>query len=86
MNWDVMQGKWKQIEGDARSQWGKFTDDEWHQVGGDFEKFVGKIQEKYGVSREEAERRAKAWADTHGQAANTTNPSSNQGSHTNPER
>jgi uncharacterized protein YjbJ (UPF0337 family) len=56
MNRDVLAGKWKQLKGEVRNKWGRLTDDELDQVGGNAEKLVGLIQERYGVAREEAER------------------------------
>ena len=61
MNSDEMKGKWNQLKGSAKSQWGKLTDDELTQIEGDQDKLVGKIQEKYGVAREEAEKQVKNW-------------------------
>jgi uncharacterized protein YjbJ (UPF0337 family) len=58
MNWDVIKGKWKQLKGEARKQWGKLTDDDWDQVAGEKDKFIGKLQERYGWGRDEAERSA----------------------------
>lgn len=58
VNWDVIQGKWKQLKGDARIQWGKLTDDDWDQIAGNRDKLVGKLQERYGWTREEAEQHA----------------------------
>ncbi len=60
INWDVIKGKWNQLKGDAQVQWGKLTDDEWDQIAGNKDKLVGKLQEHYGWSREEAERRVDA--------------------------
>jgi uncharacterized protein YjbJ (UPF0337 family) len=57
-NWDVIKGKWNQLKGDARIQWGKLTDDEWDQIAGEQDKLVGKLQEHYGWTREQAEREA----------------------------
>jgi uncharacterized protein YjbJ (UPF0337 family) len=61
MNWDQIQGTWKQLKGDVQKQWGKLTDDDYDKVEGDRKKFVGKIQERYGVAREEAERQVDDW-------------------------
>ena len=61
MNSDELKGKWKQLQGSAKEQWGKLTDDELTQIEGNRDKLVGKIQEKYGVAREEAERQVKEW-------------------------
>jgi uncharacterized protein YjbJ (UPF0337 family) len=61
MNWDQIKGKWMQTKGSAKQQWGKLTDDELTQIEGDKDRLVGKVQEKYGVAREEAERQVKDW-------------------------
>jgi uncharacterized protein YjbJ (UPF0337 family) len=55
LNEDILKGKWKQIKGEAQKKWGKLTDDDLDQIDGDREKFLGKIQENYGVAKEEAE-------------------------------
>jgi uncharacterized protein YjbJ (UPF0337 family) len=57
MNKDQMEGKFKQAAGSMKTQWGKLTDDEVKAAGGQKDKLVGKIQEKYGISKEEAERK-----------------------------
>jgi uncharacterized protein YjbJ (UPF0337 family) len=62
MNWDIVKGKWKQFTGSAKAQWGKLTDDELQQIDGDREALVGKVQEKYGVARDEAEKEVDRWA------------------------
>jgi len=54
MNKDQLKGDWKQIKGEAKSGWGKLTGDDMKQAGGEKDKLVGKIQEKYGISKEEA--------------------------------
>lgn len=64
MNWDRVEGKWKQFKGAAREQWGKLTDDDWNQVGGKKDQLVGRIQERYGISKDEANRQADEWART----------------------
>lgn len=56
INWDIIKGKWKQMKGEARAQWGKLTDDQWDQIAGDRDKLVGRLQEDYGWTREHAER------------------------------
>lgn len=61
MNRDTIQGQWQQLKGAARKQWGKLTDNDIDQVQGDYEKLVGKIQERYGVAREEAEKQFDDW-------------------------
>ena len=61
MNWDQIEGKWKQMKGAAQAKWGELTDDEVDEIEGDRERLIGKIQEKYGVAREEAESQVKEW-------------------------
>jgi uncharacterized protein YjbJ (UPF0337 family) len=56
MNWDIIKGQWKQWKGKARAKWGKLTDDDLDVVQGQRESLVGKIQERYGIARDEAER------------------------------
>jgi uncharacterized protein YjbJ (UPF0337 family) len=61
MNWDRIQGNWKQLAGRIREQWGKLTDDDLAVIAGRREQFLGKIQQLYGVARDEAERQLAAW-------------------------
>lgn len=61
MNREQIQGKWNQLKGEVRSQWGKLTDDDVERVGGDMDKLVGTIQERYGIEKEEAERQLENW-------------------------
>jgi uncharacterized protein YjbJ (UPF0337 family) len=56
MNWDRVEGNWKQFKGMLKEKWGKFTDDELDVVAGKRDQFVGKLQEKYGITKDEAER------------------------------
>lgn len=62
MNWDQIEGKWKEMKGKARSSWGEFTDDEVDEIGGKREQLIGKLQQKYGMAREQAEKEADDWA------------------------
>ena len=55
MNSDILSGMWKQIRGEVRQTWGELTDDEIDQIAGKRDKLVGKLQEKYGYSKMEAE-------------------------------
>ena len=55
MNRDVLEGMWKQLRGKARETWGDLTDDELEEIAGKREKLSGKLQERYGYSRAEAE-------------------------------
>ena len=61
MNWDQVEGQWKQMKGSVKEKWGKLTDDDLTQIGGRRDQFVGKLQERYGIAREEAQRRADEW-------------------------
>jgi uncharacterized protein YjbJ (UPF0337 family) len=63
MNWDTVEGNWKQIKGLAREKWGKLTDSDWEQVAGKRDQLVGKIQEHYGITRDEAQKQADQWAE-----------------------
>ena len=65
MNWDKIEGNWKQMTGSVKAQWGKLTDDEVQQAEGNREKLVGKIQEKYGIAKDEAERQVDEFAAKH---------------------
>ncbi len=56
MNWDQVQGKWKQFCGQARQKWGKLTSDDLEVIAGKRDQLVGKVQETYGLAKEEAER------------------------------
>ena len=56
MNTDQMKGNWKQLVGKAKEKWGKLTDNDWQVVEGKRDQLVGRIQERYGIAREEAER------------------------------
>ena len=64
MNKDIAQGKWRQMKGEVKRKWGMLTDDEIDQVEGDSEKLAGLLQERYGRSRDEAEREVKEWRRT----------------------
>ncbi|MBD9525274.1 MULTISPECIES: CsbD family protein [Paracoccus] len=57
MNWDIVEGKWNQVKGTVKEQWGDLTDDELTEIAGKRDKLAGKLQEKYGWTKEEAERR-----------------------------
>jgi uncharacterized protein YjbJ (UPF0337 family) len=55
MNKDILQGKWKQLKGQVKQQWGRLTDDRLDRISGRYEELTGLIQEKYGYTREKAE-------------------------------
>ncbi len=63
MNPDELKGKWEQIKGKLREKWSKLTDDDWQQVKGNKEKMVGKIQERYGIAKDQAEKELRDFFD-----------------------
>jgi uncharacterized protein YjbJ (UPF0337 family) len=62
MNWDRIEGNWKQFKGSARARWGKLTDHQLDVIAGKRDVLAGKIQEAYGVSKEEVEEQLAKWA------------------------
>ena len=62
MNWDRIEGSWKQLKGKAKVQWGKITDDQLEVIGGKREQLVGRVQEHYGIAKDEAERQVDLFA------------------------
>ena len=58
MNWDQVKGKWKQLKGQTKEKWGKLTDDDLDVIDGRRQQLVGRIQERYGIAKEEAEEQA----------------------------
>lgn len=61
MNWDTVKGNWKQIRGLAKEKWGELTDDDLTRAEGAKDRLVGRIQERYGRTREVAEREVDHW-------------------------
>ena len=61
MNQDTLEGQWKQLKGKMREKWGKLTDDDWDRVAGKKDQLIGRLQERYGYSREDAERDYNEW-------------------------
>ena len=64
MNWDRVEGNWKQFKGKVKQKWGKLTDDQLDVISGNRDELVGKIQESYGIAKDEAEKEVKAWEST----------------------
>lgn len=62
MDWNVVKGKWKQVKGTAREEWGDLTDDDMEQIAGSKDRLIGKLQERYGYAKDDAEQRADEWA------------------------
>jgi uncharacterized protein YjbJ (UPF0337 family) len=61
MNWDRIEGNWKQFKGNAKQQWGKLTDDQLDVIAGKRDNLAGKIQEAYGISKDETEKQLTDW-------------------------
>ena len=61
MNWEQVESKWKQLKGPAKENWGELTDDDLDQIAGQREQLAGKIQEAYGITRQEADRQVWDW-------------------------
>lgn len=61
MNWGEIEGQWTQFRGHVKEKWGRLTDDELDVIAGNRDKLVGKLQEKHGLSKEEAERQLEDW-------------------------
>ena len=68
MNRDTLKGQWMQVKGKIRQQWGKLTDDEIDQMQGNAEQLIGRIQERYGRTREQAEQEVNRWLAEQGEA------------------
>lgn len=62
MNWDRIEGNWKRIVGSARVHWGKLTNDQLEVIAGKREALVGKVQEQYGIGKDEAEKQVDKFA------------------------
>ncbi len=63
MNWDIVEGNWKQFKGNVKTQWGKLTDDQLDVIAGKRVELSGKVQEAYGISKDEAEDQIKRFED-----------------------
>ena len=74
MNSDQLEGKWKQLKGSVKQQWGKLTDDDLTFINGRSEELVGKVQERYGIAREEAQRHVNEFLAMNHIAAGTNAP------------
>ena len=66
MNWDRVEGQWKQMAGKVKTKWGKLTDDDLTAISGKKDQLVGRIQERYGIQKDEAERQVDDWNKTLG--------------------
>ncbi len=73
MNWDQVEGKWKQYSGQIKEKWGKLTDDDLTAINGRRDQLAGKIQERYGITKEAAEKQIDEYTRTWKDADTTTN-------------
>ena len=77
MNSDQFEGKWKQLKGNVKQRWGKLTDDDVTALSGKKDELIGKLQERYGITREQAQKEADDWA----AAANADMDATTTGTH-----
>lgn len=61
MNQDRIEGRWKQLKGKVREQWGKLTDDDLDVIAGRRDQLLGRIQQRHGLARDEADRQVQKW-------------------------
>jgi uncharacterized protein YjbJ (UPF0337 family) len=61
MNWEQIEGQWRQFRGQAQQQWGKLTDDDLDVIAGRRKELVGRVQKRYGKNLDEAEREVDTW-------------------------
>ncbi|MGA8033097.1 MAG: CsbD family protein [Casimicrobiaceae bacterium] len=65
MNWDIIEGNWKQFKGLVREKWSRLTDDNLDTIAGKRDQLAGKVQEAYGITKDQAEVQIKAFEQTH---------------------
>jgi uncharacterized protein YjbJ (UPF0337 family) len=80
MNWDQVEGKWKQAAGKVKEKWGKLTDDDLQLVNGKKDQLVGRIQERYGIAKEEAEKQVDEFSRIYGTEEAATREKTNRAS------
>jgi len=61
MNWDQLEGKWKEMKGSVKQKWGKLTDDDLDYINGSRDQFLGRLQQRYGIAKEEAQNQLDGW-------------------------
>jgi uncharacterized protein YjbJ (UPF0337 family) len=64
MNWDRIEGQWKRMKGSVKERWGKLTDDDLNVIGGKKDQLVGRLQERYGIAKDEAQTQVDEWNKT----------------------
>ena len=65
MNWEMIEGNWKQFKGHVKEKWGKLTDDNLDTIAGKRDRLAGKIEETYGITKDQAEQQVKAFETAH---------------------
>ena len=65
MNWDVIKGNWNQAKGKVKETWGDLTDDDLSRIECQRDQLVGRVQERYGIAKDEAERQVSDWERTY---------------------
>ena len=65
MNWDTIEGDWQQFKGHVKEKWGKLTDDNLDAIAGKRDQLAGKLEETYGITKDQAERQVKAFEEMH---------------------
>jgi uncharacterized protein YjbJ (UPF0337 family) len=61
MNWEQLEGKWKELKGSVKTRWGKLTDSDLDVINGRREQLIGLIQQRYGIAKEMAEKQVNEW-------------------------
>ena len=61
MNWDRIEGNWKEFKGEAKAQWGKLTDDDLNVIDGHREQLEGRLQKYYGYAKDQAKKEIDNW-------------------------
>ena len=65
MNWDIIEGNWNQAQGKVKEQWGKLTDDDLATISGKRDQLAGKLQERYGMAKDEVEKQLETFASSY---------------------
>ena len=71
---DILQGKWHELKGQVKQQWGKLTDDDMTKLSGKQEELAGALQKRYGYSKEKAEQEINNWLRDHDKKSNVHTP------------
>jgi len=69
MNWDRIEGNWKEFMGKAKQQWGKLTDDDLTYIDGRRDELSGRLQQRYGYAKDQADKEISTWLDRYDRAA-----------------